>query len=347
MTYTSAHLSGEIDPGNEDAYYYFEYSTEAGGGYHFDSYASLAASSGPTEVSTDLQNLQPGTEYFVRLVIENSSETQRVYSSEPNPTFTTTAIPNDPVPAATAATEVAYTTTHLNGTIDPEESPVAINYRFEYSKAGEEAWIPTGYGQLSAEEAEGNAPIALSGADLTQLAPGTEYEFRLVASNGNEFTSAGPNPTFTTGAVDLPAVTIDPVTSFDGHGAELSGEVEVPGTADPAFDATWRFECSSDCRGELSGHITAASSPQSVQVEATTTGLEPNTVYEVRLVASNDGGQDEDQTTFTTEALPDRRNPATCGDRRRLRLDRRQSQPAKLSDLLLHRARRQPGLYWL
>jgi hypothetical protein len=305
-SYTTVEVNGTIDPegGPAAIQAYYEWGQVGQGITEFELVGEIseaeAAGSSPISFPATIQRLKPGREYEIRLTAFNG-EYGEVHSPEPNPTFTTLTIPNAPVPVAEAATEVAYTSAELNGSIDPEESPVAIDYHYEYTRAGEGAWNQAGGGELSEAEAAGTAPISLPGVAVGGLSPATEYEFKLIAEDGEVFESG--IQAFTTEAVAKPTVTLDPVTTLTARSAHLVGHVDpnAPGAApqDPAFDTSWRFECTPECPG-LSGGAVAADDT-SHEVSADTTGLIPGTTYEVTLIAENAGGSETaGPVSFTT-----------------------------------------------
>jgi hypothetical protein len=189
-------------------------------------------------------------------------------------------------PSATAS----YTSAEVSGEVDPEDRDVY--YFFQYAAdPATEGWS---YGpQAFSRTLSAGAGLSSVSETLTGLKPGTEYEFRLVAVPTDfseaETPSAEPNPTFTTEAVGPPSVSIDPVTAVTGTTAHFSGTIdpEAPAGNPSAFDVNWRFECTPSCPGLSGGTIPADSSSHVVEADAT--GLEPNTSYEVRLVAENAG----------------------------------------------------------
>jgi hypothetical protein len=103
----------------------------------------------------------------------------------------------------------------------------------------------------------------------------------------------------------FPDVTLDPATNIEQTSMHLSG------TVDPIRGASWSFYFEY-CSGGGSG---CASTPSEERIEAVTegeppraveadlTGLDPNTTYEVKLVATNgDGSHDSAVQTVTTSA---------------------------------------------
>jgi hypothetical protein len=204
----------------------------------------------------------------------------------------------DTAPAVTIAapTAVSFTSAHVSGTVDPEGGPSTTFWHFEFSTEpsdpGSWRFAFAAEGALSGAEAEGTAPVAVAG-NLEGLQPGTEYSVRLVAENGEGFNrseTGAPYPAFTTDPVAVPTVAINPITVFTGTSAHLSGTINPNGSAS-AFNTSWDFECVPQCPGLNGGTVTADGASHVISEEAG--GLEPNTAYEVRLIAFNAGGQAE------------------------------------------------------
>jgi hypothetical protein len=204
-----------------------------------------------------------------------------------------------PVVTIDPVTTASYTTAHVTGTVDPADRETYFYFQYAIDPDSE-GWIdgPEKYA-TALNPAQGPTPVSES---LTGLKPGTTYQLRLVAENFSEpatTISAEPNPTFTTEAVGPPSVAIDPVTTFTGTTAHFTGTIDPEATdVDPAFDVDWHFECTPGCPGLEGGTITAdnAGTPDSGihVIEADAAGLQPNTTYEVSLVAENDGGPASD-----------------------------------------------------
>ena len=145
-------------------------------------------------------------------------------------------------------------------------------------------------------------------AELTGLIPGTEYHLRLAASNAGGTDSLEAGNTFTTLPVANPTVAIDPVATHADTTATFTGTVATNAPAPPlseaakaAFKAEWNFECSPACPGLTSGSIAASEGSGVVSVQVT--DLEPNTSYEVKLVATNAGGSGSAETSFQTTSV--------------------------------------------
>jgi len=201
----------------------------------------------------------------------------------------------DTPPAVTIdpPSEVGYTSAHLSGTVNPSGGPSLAYWGFEYTTTPDEpgSWLNSNVnGTIEAPETEKTEPLPVEGT-LQGLQPGVEYAVRLIANNedfANHVETQPPYPTFTTLATDPPSVTIDPSGATTATTAEVSGTIdpEAPAGNPAAFDVFWHFECVPGC-GSQGGTIAADSSSHAVA--ETLTGLEPNTDYEVKLVASNAG----------------------------------------------------------
>jgi hypothetical protein len=204
-----------------------------------------------------------------------------------------------------APSSVGYTTAHVSGTVDPEGGPSEAYIWFEFSRVADDppSWQQAGFTSLQGPAAEGTDPVPVE-ADLTGLKAGVEYQVRLVAVNDAwNNRSETPPATFTTQGTTPPTVTLAPASEVGATTAHVSGTVNPSGT-DPAWDVEWRFECTPACPGTYSGEIDADTSDHTV--EADLVGLEPNTSYEVRLIASNSGEEaSAGPQPFTTDgALP-------------------------------------------
>jgi hypothetical protein len=257
--------------------------------------------------------LQPGETYEFSLQAENGAG--QVETPAPL-TFTMDAA-TAPVLATTAATDLAYTTATLHGTVDPEGgnlNPIGpealpIEWQLQYSlenDAGEpEGWSTGGGGTISGAEAESTDPIDIE-APLApgSLIPAKKYLVRVFAYYAiplyRETESPQPPTTsFTTLAVTPPAITAPlAITAITGTSAHLAGTVDTPNNADPAFKVSWDFACSPECPNLKGGSLPADGASHPVAVDAK--GLDPNTPYTVTLTATNSGGKAEASKAFST-----------------------------------------------
>ena len=153
--------------------------------------------------------LAPGTSYHYRLVATSSVGTS--YGADHS--FATPG----PVEATTGGAEsVGEETARLTGAVNPRGFDA--KYHFEYGTT-------TAYGESTGEgDAGAGAGNVNVGSVLTELAPGTTYHYRLVASNGYE-TSRGADDTFKTLPVQRPAALVHGDGSQDVFFAGSGGAV--------------------------------------------------------------------------------------------------------------------------
>jgi DNA-binding beta-propeller fold protein YncE len=219
--------------------------------------------------------------------------------------------------ASNVVTAPAAATATLNGTVNPSGLQVS-DCHFEYGTGaayGQSAPCTPAAAAIPADSSE----HAVS-AEVTGLTPGVLYHFRLSAANANG-TVTGADQTFATG----PVILSTSVANVTATSADLGAQVNPY-----LLDTTYHFQY-----GTSTGY--GQSTPESASIgsdaEAHTAtahiqGLQPNTVYHYRVVATNSAapaGADGPDHTFTTQppasgfALPDGRGyelvtPADKGD---------------------------------
>lgn len=189
-------------------------------------------------------------------------------------------VPPVPVASATtnAATNVTDTSATLGGSVNPNGSSTTVY--FEYGTS-------TAYGSQTANQVfTGNTSQAVT-ANVTGLATGTTYHYRLVAKNAGG-TSVGSDVTFTTATptpTPAPGVTTNAATLVSDTAATLNGTVNPNGSS-----TTVHFEYgTSTAYGTSTPDQTFAGSV-SQSVSANITGLIAGTTYHFRIVATNAGG---------------------------------------------------------
>jgi phosphodiesterase/alkaline phosphatase D-like protein len=178
---TSARLNGQVDPNGRPTTWYFEYGTTTALGSRT---SDGNAGSGTTHrsVSVNLSRLQPGTTYFFRIVARSDAGT----TVGATLSFTTLGAP---LVVTGSASKVLSTSATVSGSVNPNGR--STSYWFEYGTT-------TSYGSRSSSRNAGSGTSSLGVArDLTGLAPGTVYHFRLVAQNSSG-TARGADRTFST-----------------------------------------------------------------------------------------------------------------------------------------------------
>jgi subtilisin family serine protease len=279
----SATLNGTVDPRGVATTYRFDYGTTTAYGQSTP-VANAAPGSGEVGVSAELTGLTPGTTYHYRLVAMSADGTTVGGDGQ-----LTTAQPTPAVVGLTAPTSVTKRTATLNGTVDPRG--VATTYHFDYGPT-------TAYGESTeAGVADGNGDVAVS-ADLTGLAPGTTYHFRLVATSADG-TTVGGDGQLTTAPLTPALVALAAATPVAKRSATLNGTVDPRG-----LTTTYQFEYGTTTAYGESTEAGVAAGSGSVAVSGALTGLAPGTTYHFRLVATNaDGTTVADDEQFTTAPL--------------------------------------------
>lgn len=186
VTASSAHFSGEINPGGTDPA--FEVS------WHFQCNpdcpgleGALLPGNASEPVEADATNLKPGTAYEVSLTAKNAGEPT---SAGPE-TFTTLAI----APQISELDSVALLT-EATLTADLNPGGAQTTYHFEYGTTAS-------YGSSTPAVVlpAGSAALPVS-ASLSGLIPGATYHYTLVATNSVE-TVLSADRTFTTGTTPV------------------------------------------------------------------------------------------------------------------------------------------------
>lgn len=180
VTQSTATLRAEIDPGNLDTTYRFEYgacataATCPGSPYATSAPAPDAdigngLSGGPVIVSQQLTGLQPGSTYHYRVVAINAAGT----TTGAEHTFATPP-PQAPIVASGQALGVTQNDATLTGTV--ETQGFQTEYEFDIG-------TDTGYGVRIFGDAGTEPGIQTFTAPLQGLAPGTTYHYRIAATN--------------------------------------------------------------------------------------------------------------------------------------------------------------------
>jgi hypothetical protein len=308
---TKAHLSGEVTVPAEgpETYWGFEYTRKGKEEWSGFPYSGTVAPGESQPVTADLSGLVANRNYEARLVGENFSD-PRAESAVVE--FKTDPAPVEPIPSMAPATDVAYTTAKVSGAVDPEggnqESGgayVPIHWWLSVrDKTAEGEFEERASGDiLSGEGAESSDPVAVGPTELSGLTPGHTYSYLIeVAWAGIERGPSEPSGEFTTLAVAKPSIEDFEVTAITASSAHFSGQINPNGT-DAAFDTTYHFQCTPACpSAEAPASVPAGESAEAVSVTAT--HLQPDTPYEVSLIAENLGGTETATETFATLPAP-------------------------------------------
>ena len=195
-----------------------------------------------------------------------------------------------PTAATGSATNITLSAATLNGTLNPNGA--SAWYYFQYGTT-------TTYGSTTTTTSAGSGTTALpASANITQLDSVITYHFRLVGGN-SAGTNYGSDQTFVT-SPSAPSVTTDSATSVTTNSATLHGSVNPKGAS-----TTYYFEYGTTTSyGSTTTVTEAGSGTSAVPVNDTIIGLQLNTIYHFRLVATNSvGTTNGSDQTFTTNAL--------------------------------------------
>jgi hypothetical protein len=197
-------------------------------------------------------------------------------------------VPSAAVAAETGpASNVGPTSASIAGTVDAGGG--TVSYHFEYGTS-------SSYGLQTPSQAATGGQVDVH-ADLTGLTTDTTYHYRLVATNGS-----GADRTFHTAAPPgPPTATTNSARNVTAVGARLTARVDPNGRA-----TTYRFEYGSTTGyGRQTAETSAGSGQSATSVSATIGGLQPNTRYHFRVVATNAAGVARGRDrTFTTLRNP-------------------------------------------
>lgn len=281
ITDHGATLNATVNPQGTSTTYSIEYGPTATYGQTVSGAVPLEGQ-GDQPVSLPVTGLAPDTEYHFRVVATNGVGTDPVGADR---TFFTA-----PAEAA-GASSVTAVTADLTGTVNPHGH--ATTYHFEYGE--------TGFDKSTTDRpaGSGGGPVTVT-APIDTLKPGTTYQVRVVATDGNNITTTGVAGTFTTDPAAT--VTTGAVTDVTPTAATFSGQVD---THD--LGGTYRFYVESSTSTYISTTTTVTIPPGAAPgtVSGSLTDLRPGQTYRVRLTVLSSGYTAlGDVVEFTTPEQP-------------------------------------------
>jgi hypothetical protein len=190
-------------------------------------------------------------------------------------------------PDVAAPFEVGPTEATMHGSIDPENEAVT-ECRFEYGTESSSE-----HSEPCEQTPTGASRVPVS-AKLHGLEPRTTYHFRLsVVVEGQ--TRSSDELTFYT--VDKPAIQVEPVSNISSTEATLSAHIN-PSSLPSSYQVEYG---TNEAYGSKTPETSLPASQTAVSVQVHLSGLEANTVYHFRFVASNALGlTNGSDVTFTT-----------------------------------------------
>jgi hypothetical protein len=204
---------------------------------------------------------------------------------------------DDPLHTATIepSTDITTEGATLHGTVNPNGG-FPTGYHFEVSVDGE-TW--TSFPDTDVDAGNGSDPVEAT-AQATGLEAGRHYQVRLVATNqfGARVESTGTEGDFTTKPLP-PQVTTLPASQIRDTSAVVGGEID-PRNAETTYHFEYGLTTAYGTPVPMPG-ASAGSGGQPVTVLDQLTGLQPNTTYHYRVVATNAAGTTQGaDRTFTT-----------------------------------------------
>ncbi len=274
VTASDATLNATVNPHAISTAYKYEYGKSTSFGTVI---GAFSAGTGTTNTSQPqaISGLEANTTYFYRVAARHGANPQTLGQVR---AFTTGGAPTAPAAATGAASSITGTGATVAGTVNAHGQATAYVFEYGTSTSFGSISTPTGAGSSTAD-----LPVT---ANLSGLAPGTTYYYRLVASNPSGTTN-GPVGSFTTTGSAAPVVTTGAASAITPTGATLSGTVNPKG----AF-TTFTFEYgTSTSFGSITAVDGMLATPTLAQpVSMPVSGLSPSTLYFFRLVATNSNG---------------------------------------------------------
>jgi DNA-binding beta-propeller fold protein YncE len=305
----TATLNAQVNVLAGTANYYFEYGQEP----PYIKTEEKPLTLGEHKVAASITGLAPGKPYFFRVVAIPSAPNTLIFGGLSG--FTTKF--GLPVVSGETASHEERHSARLEGAVNPKNGETT--YYFEYVTAQEYATAKTyeetggPYGRKStppgtiSAEAAGTSPVAVGPVLLSELDPGTEYHYRLVAI-GPGGTTYGTDGTFKTKNPLLPSAIPPPneakeVEVTSPTSATLNFQFTLNGLA-----ATYTLEMGSevDAAGRpIYSTPTFGAVPEDGALSFSLTNLLPSSVYHVRVVLRNaDGSFTGEDHTFVTPGFP-------------------------------------------
>jgi phosphodiesterase/alkaline phosphatase D-like protein len=275
VAHTSATLNATVNPnGAAISNCHFEYGTSTSYGTSVACVSAPGSGTAPVGVSAPITGLDNNTTYYFQIVATNS-----VGTSDGSPTsFTTKAAP--PTVETAAASAVASTSATLNASVNPNSETVS-DCHFEYGAT-------SSYGSsVPCKTLPGNgASLVAVSAPIEGLVPGTEYHYRIVATNPTG-TSHGTDGSLTAKPA-APAAETGAATSVAQTSAALNATVNPNG--DSVSDCHFEYGTTGAYGASAPCATPPGSGSGAVAVSAPIEGLSPGTTYDYRIVASNSLG---------------------------------------------------------
>jgi phosphodiesterase/alkaline phosphatase D-like protein len=301
VTAFTAELRGKVIPSFQATTCEFQYGTDSSLVTH-TTVPCDPGQFGPTSKAEDtgvsLTGLQQDTPYYYRVVATNATGTTTDPTIE---TFTTLIAPA--VTPGEAQDVTRATVMFSGGTVNPEGAET--RYRVAYVPASEYAagaTNPYANGRSTTElnAGSGSTPQPVTSTDISELSPGTVYDYAIIATNSGG-TIIGPDQTFTTSSSTPPIAITDAAIEVSQFSGTITGSVD---TRELSATEQFEFGTTPGTRALIPAAIISVQGP-TVNISATVNDLQPDTTYYYRTVATNaDGTEYGAEQSFTTPGNP-------------------------------------------
>jgi len=278
ITSTTVTFNGTVNPNGLSTIVSFEYGETSDYGNQITAERSPIDGTSNVSVSVNLTGLSENTTYHYRVVASNSAKGP---INGADRSFVTLQSGSAPTATTNTANNVSTTSATLNGLVNPNDLSTTVT--FEYGES-------TAYGnQATADQSPltGSANTSVS-ANITGLSASTTYHYRVVATNSAS-TVNGADQLFTTLAESyVPVVTTQTATNITANSARINGQVTPRGDS-----TTVIFEWGTNTAYGNQRTMTDPAGISGTTVRDFSTdvdGLNENTTYHYRVVASNPAG---------------------------------------------------------
>lgn len=280
---STALVSGKITPNGAQTAYWYDYGTNTSITSH-TAKQNIGSGYTPIAAPTNIISLNANTQYYFRLIAENSVGITRGEVRS----FTTNNTPvvsgKLPTSQTITATNITRGSVSLNGKIN--SNGTATTWWFEYGENTTFGNLTT-FGNINSDQVSTSVTSAVSG-----LKPLTKYYFRINAQNQFGTVNGAVSSFTTVGPIDSGA----PIIKTNNPTSISTSSVTMNGRLDPNdSNTTYWFEYSDESFvGGIIGTMTATQTMNgadgAIGVKSDVTGLRKNTKYYYRMVARNEYG---------------------------------------------------------
>ena len=253
---------------------------------------------GTKQLVSEDQHQQTAVEHVFKTVGSKLEITEKIHTDDlAEPELVTHSKINilGAIEVAQAPSGVTETGATLSGTVNPEGANVT-KCTFEYGTS-----LPSGKtASCTSLPGAGKTPVGVESTPVTGLSAGTQYTFKLLATN-TDGTSESATATFVTTTSGPPK----PKVVVEAPGSVTETSALLKGTVNP--EASEVKSCSFEYGTSLPSGKTVPCTPVTIPagtspeaVSATVMGLTAGTKYTFKLTATNTGGSESATGAFET-----------------------------------------------